>query len=369
MTAVKTIVKDRVFQIAAIFAVLSLFLARPRIADINFTTLWSLLAMMTIIQIFEYLHVLDFLAYRLTSGARTARELTAFFVALSFVAAMFLTNDMAVLTFLPLYLRVARKLGLPQIVPSTAIAIAANLGSAMTPFGNSHNIFLMSKFRFSLLTFVEWIVPLLVIAVIFLVALTLTVKPKKIPVVPIQDLRVNPRLTTITCLVAVLVFIAVFGVLPAWVAAVIVVLYALLLDRKILVHVDYGIICTFVCFFIIVSDIQQVPAVVQVLHAIERGPISVYLTGIAASQVMSNVPATVLVAQFSHHVAALFYGTNVGGLGTTIASLCNLLAFKQFRAHASADQKSKFFVPFTLINFVALFIIGAVGLLCVVYFS
>ena len=325
--------------------------------------------MMTIIQIFEYLHVLDFLAYRLTSGAHSARQLTWFFVMLSFVAAMFLTNDMAVLTFMPLYLRVAKKMDLPQIVPATAIAIAANLGSAMTPFGNPHNIFLMTKFHISLLDFLLWVLPLLVIAIIFLIGLTLTVKPKKIPVVPVQDLRINPRLTTITCLVAVLVFVAVFGVLPAWVAAIAAVLYALLLDRKILAHVDYGIICTFVCFFIIVSDIQQVPAVVSTLHTLEHDPISVYLTGIATSQIMSNVPATVLVAQFTHHVAALFYGTNVGGLGTTIASLCNLLAFKQFRAHASSDVKSKFFVPFTVINFIALFIIGGVGLLAVIYFS
>jgi Na+/H+ antiporter NhaD/arsenite permease-like protein len=369
LTAVKSIVKDRVFQIAAIVAVLSLFLARPRIADINFTTLWSLLGMMTIIQVFEYLHVLDFLAYRLTAGAHTARQLTWFFVLLSFVAAMFLTNDMAVLTFMPLYLRVAKKMDLPQILPATAIAIAANLGSFMTPFGNPHNIFLMSKFQISLLDFGKWVLPLFVIGALFLGVLTLFVKPKVVPVVPVQDLRINPRLVTITCLVALLVFLSVFGVLPPWLAAVIVVAYAVALDRKILIHVDYGIIFTFLAFFIIVSDIQQVPLVVKTLSVLERNPVSVYFTSIVASQVMSNVPATVLVAQFSHHVAAMFYGTNVGGLGTMIASLCNLLAFKQFNIYASKTARKKFFLPFTVINFIALFVIGGVCLIAVMYFS
>ncbi|KRM54520.1 SLC13 family permease [Lacticaseibacillus sharpeae] len=369
MTVVKTIVKDRVFQIAAIVAILSLFLARPRLADINFTTLWSLLGMMTIIQIFEYLHVLDYLAYRLTAGAHTARQLTWFFVMLSFVAAMFLTNDMSVLTFMPLYLRVAKKLDLPQIVPATAIAMAANLGSFMTPFGNPHNIFLMSKFKISLLDFGMWIIPLFVIAVIFLAAMMLFIKPKEVPVVPVQDLRVNTRLTTITCLVALLVFISVFGVIPPWVAAVITVLYAAVLDIKILAHVDYGIIFTFTAFFIIVSDIQQVPAVVAVLSALEKSPTSVYFTSIATSQVMSNVPATVLVANFTNHVAALFYGTNIGGLGTMIASLCNLLAFKQFSLHASKDVRKKFFVPFAVMNFIGLAVIGGVCYLAVLYFS
>lgn len=369
MTVVKTIVKDRVFQIAAVIAVFSLFLARPRIADINFTTLWSLLGMMAVIQIFEYLHVLDFLAYRMTAGAHTARQLTWFFVMLSFVAAMFLTNDMAVLTFMPLYLRVAKKLGLPEIVPAIAITMAANLGSFMTPFGNSHNIFLMSKFKIPLIDFGMWVLPLLIISVIFLAAMMLFVKPKDVPVVPVRDLRINPRLTTITCIVALLVFLSIFGVLPPWLAAVIALAFAAILDLKILLHVDYGIVFTFLAFFIIVSDIQQVPAVAAILLSLEHSASSVYFTSIATSQVMSNVPATVLVAQFTNHTAALFYGTNIGGMGTMIASLCNLLAFKQFGIHASKPARKKFLVPFTVFNFLGLLIIGGVCYAAVLYFS
>jgi Na+/H+ antiporter NhaD/arsenite permease-like protein len=108
---------------------------------------------------------------------------------------------------------------------------------------------------------------------------------------------------------------------------------------------------------------------VKTLSVLERNPVSVYFTSIVASQVMSNVPATVLVAQFSHHVAAMFYGTNVGGLGTMIASLCNLLAFKQFNIYASKTARKKFFLPFTMINFIALFVIGGVCLIAVMYFS
>ncbi len=369
MSIVKPIIKDRVFQIAAVIAILSLFLARPRLADINFTTLWSLLGMMTVIQIFEYLHVLDFLAYRLTSGAHTARQLTWFFVLLSFVASMFLTNDMAVLTFMPLYLRVARKLDLPEIIPAAAIAMAANLGSFMTPFGNSHNIFLMSKFKISLVDFGLWVLPLLAISLIFLGAMMFFITPKEVPVVPVQDLRVNPRLTTFTCIVAVLVFISVFGIIPPWVAALATVAFAAALDRKILKEVDYGIIFTFIAFFVIVSDIQQVPLVATTLHSLEHSATSVYLTSIVTSQVMSNVPATVLVAQFTNHVAALFYGTNIGGMGTMIASLCNLLAFKQFGLYASHEKRLKFFLPFALINFAGLAVIGGVCYFAVLYFS
>ena len=369
MSVLKSIVKDRVFQIATLIAILSLFFARPHIRDINFTTLWSLLGMMTIIQIFEYLHVLDFLAYHLTAGAKSARQLTLFFVMLAFVASMFLTNDMAVLTFMPLYLRIARKYKLPQVLPATAITLASNLGSFMTPFGNSHNIYLMTKFHIPLGEYTLWVLPLLAISIVFLLVLTAFVTPIKLPVVPAQNLHINMRPTLITVVAAVLVFASVFGVIPAWAAAGIVILLAIAFDPKILKHVDYGIVFTFLAFFIIVSDIQQIPVIVRVLSQIERDPISVYLTSIVVSQGISNVPATVLVAQFTNHIPALFYGTNVGGLGTMIASLCNLLAFKQFRIYSSKDARKKFFVPFTLINFIALFVVGGVCLLATIYFS
>lgn len=360
MTVVKNVVKDRVFQITAILAVLSLFLARPHLADINFSTLWSLLGMMTIIQIFEYLHVLDYLTYRLTSHATNSRQLSWFFVLLSFVGAMFLTNDMAVLTCIPLYLRIARKYDLPEIIPVTAIAIAANLGSALTPFGNPHNIFLMSKFHISLGQFGAWVWPLVIADVIFLALLSSLVPKRPVPTVPIVDIRINPRPTTITCIAALLVFVAVFGVIPQWVAALVVVALAAMMDHRILGQVDYAIIFTFVGFFVIVSDISQVPVVVSTLKHLETSPVSVYLTSIVTSQVISNVPSTVLVARFSNQVAALFYGTNIGGLGTLVASLCNLLAFKQYGLY-SRRSKTRFLVFFTFINFVALAVMGVLG--------
>lgn len=369
MSVLKSVLRDRVFQIATLFAMLSLFFARPHIRDINFTTLWSLLGMMTVIQIFEYLHVLDFLAYHLTAGAKTARQLTLFFVILAFVASMFLTNDMAVLTFMPLYLRIARKLKLPQVLPATIITLAANLGSFMTPFGNSHNIYLMTKFHIPIGDYALWVLPLLAIAIVFLLVITLFVTPIKLPVVPVQRLHINMRPTIITAFAAVLVFASVFGIVPAWVAAGIVILLAFAFDPKIMKHVDYAIVFTFLAFFILVSDIQQIPVIVRVLSQIERDPVSVYLTSIVVSQGISNVPATVLVAQFTHQIPALFYGTNVGGLGTMIASLCNLLAFKQFRIYASHDVRKKFFWPFTLINFVALFVVGGVCLVATIAFS
>jgi Na+/H+ antiporter NhaD/arsenite permease-like protein len=368
MTAVKTIVKDRVFQITAIIAIISCFAARPRLADINFTTLWSLLAMMTTIQIFEHLHVLDWLAYHMTSRAHNARQLTVLFVMLSFFSAMFLTNDMAVLTFIPLYLRIAKKLDLPEIIPVTAITIAANQGSAMTPFGNAHNIFLMAKFHIPLQDFMLWVGPMLVVAVLFLAALVMLVPKQEVPRVPVKDIRIMARPTAITCVVALIVFASIFDIVPAWVAAVVAIVFAVLLDWHIMGKVDYAIVLTFTGFFIIISNINQIPFISQVLGDIVNTPVSVYLTSIICSQFISNVPTTVLVANFTKHIPALFYGTNIGGLGTLVASMCNLVAFKQYTIY-SKKSHGRFLLHFTLINFVALAIIGTVGLFAVLMFE
>ncbi|WP_288627211.1 SLC13 family permease, partial [uncultured Lactobacillus sp.] len=113
MTVLKNIAKDRILQITVIITVVSLFFARPRFADINFHTLWSVAAMLTIIQIYAYLHVLDVLAYKLTSIADNTRKLNTLFSLLAVISGMFLGNDITALTLIPLYLNIAKRYKLP----------------------------------------------------------------------------------------------------------------------------------------------------------------------------------------------------------------------------------------------------------------
>ena len=123
MTVLKNIAKDRILQITVLITVVSLFFARPRFEDINFHTLYSVAAMLTIIQIYAYLHVLDVLAYKLTSIADNTRKLNMLFTLLAVISGMFLGNDITALTLIPLYLNIAKKYELPQILPVTLIGI------------------------------------------------------------------------------------------------------------------------------------------------------------------------------------------------------------------------------------------------------
>ena len=360
MTVIKNIAKDRVLQITAVIAVLSLFIARPRLADINFDTLWSILAMMTIIQVFEYLHILDYLAYRLTSHASNTRQLTSLFVTLALFAGMFLTNDVTVITLVPLYLNIAKKYKLPEILPVTLIGMAANFGSAFTPFGNTHNIFLMNHFHIPLLDFFKLSVPLLIASVILLIGFVAFVRKAPVPTVPVQDIRIMARPTIITGGVALVIFSGVMGWLPSWIGAVAAIVLALGFNPKILTEVDYAIVLTFGGFFVITSVLRQVPWISRVIAQLMASEHSVYLTSIISSQFISNVPSTVLIGIFTNMVAALFLGSNIGGLGSVVGSMCNLLVFKEYTDYGN-HQPAKFFWGFTAFNFVGLFILGALG--------
>ena len=357
MTVIKNIAKDHVLQITAVLAVISLFFARPRLADINFSTLFSILAMMIIIQVFEYLHILDYFTYRLTSLATSTRQLTWMFVLLAVVAGMFMTNDVTVITLIPLYLRIAKKFKLSEILPVTLIGMAANFGSAFTPFGNTHNIFLMNHYH---INFFTWSIPLLIASLILLTIFIFFIKKEPLPSVPVRDIRIQKRPTIITCVVALIIFIGVLGFIPSWVGAIAAIVLALAFDPHIMLHVDYAIVLTFAGFFVIVSVLRQMPWVVALVSGLMASEHSVYLTSLVSSQFISNVPSTVLIGKFTNFQEALFLGSNIGGLGTVVGSMCNLLVFKEYTDFGNHGQ-GRFFLGFSALNFAGLAILGVMG--------
>ncbi|WP_416353570.1 SLC13 family permease [Agrilactobacillus fermenti] len=360
MAILKHISKDRVLQITVVIALISLFFARPHIQDINFSTLFSLLAMMTVIQIFEYLHILDFWAYRLTTRSNNAQQLTRLFLILAFISAMFLTNDMTVLTLVPLYLKVAKRYDLPEVVPVTLIGMTANIGSALTPFGNPHNIFLLSHYDVPIPTFFKWSIPLAVCGILMVGIFSLLIRRKEVPAVMVYDIKIQKRPTLLAGCVVLLVFLSVFKIIPSWISAIAAVALALGLDRHIMAKVDYALILTFVGFFIIVSNLGQIQPLVALLSLLEHSKLSVYLSSLGVSQLISNVPSTILLARFTHHAIALFFGSNIGGLGTFVASMANLLLFKQY-THYGTRKRSTYLTGFFSLNIIGLIVLGSLG--------
>lgn len=360
MTVLKNIAKDRILQVTVIITIISLFFARPRLADINFHTLWSVAAMLTIIQIYAYLHVLDVLAYKLTSIADNTRKLNILFTLLSVISGMFLGNDITALTLIPLYLNIAKKYKLPQILPVTLIGMGANIGAAFTPWGNPHNIYLVSRYDVGAVQFFSWSIPYLIASLIILGIVFFFIPKEKIPVQKTESIKISWRPTIITTAVFIFFFFGVFRVVNIIWPMLLAIVLALLINPRIMLKIDYALLLTFTGFFIFISDIQQIPAIVGAIHMLVHSETSTYFASIITSQIMSNVPSTILVGKFTTYAEALFLGSNIGGFGSAIGSMANMLVLKTFNQHASVD-KGKFFKDWTLMQFAGLIILTIIG--------
>lgn len=132
-----------------------------------------------------------------------------------------------------------------------------------------------------------------------------------------------------------------------------VFLYLLLRDRKILTQVDYSLLCIFIALFIFIGNLGRIPAFSQLLSDILTG--REVVTSVIASQVMSNVPAAILLSGFTDHIRELVIGTNLGGLGTLIASMASLISFK-YVAREDRSFRGRYFLEFTVANVIFLFI-------------
>lgn len=360
MTVLKNIAKDRILQITVIITAISLLFARPRLADINWHTLFSVMAMLTLIQIYAYLHVLDVLAYKLTSVADNTRKLNIVFTLLAVLAGMFLGNDITALTLIPLYLNIANKYQLPQILPVTLIGMGANIGAAFTPWGNPHNIFVVSRFSVMPVTFFAWSAPYLLLALVILAIIFLQVSPVKIPIQETTNFHVNWRLTVITTAVFIFFFFGVFRIIPVQYPMIVAILLALGIKPRIMLRLDYALLLTFTCFFIFISDIQQIPLVLMLINLTVHTEASTYWASIVSSQFISNVPSTILVGKFTQYAQALFLGSNIGGFGSPIGSMANMLVLKTYNQHATVS-KSRFFAKWVLMQFCALLVFSAIG--------
>lgn len=357
----KKIFSDKILQITVVITLISLFFARPRNIDMNWHTIESVATMLVLIQVYSYLHVLDIIAYKLTAIADSTRKLILLFTLLSVFSGMFLGNDITCLTMIPLYLNIAKKYKLPEILPATLIGMGANIGAAFTPWGNPHNIFVVSNYHLMPATFFKWTLPYLIGALVVFLCIFFFIPKKEIPTQEVVEIEVSWSMTIVTTLIFAFFFVGVFKFVPIWIPMLAAIIWALIVNWKILLHIDYSLLLTFTLFFIFISDIQQIPWVVTAIHGFVGTEMSTYWTAILSSQVMSNVPSTILVGKFSKYAEALTLGSNIGGFGSPIGSMANMLVMKTFYAHASKEAKKKFFPKWLGYQIAGVIILSLIG--------
>ncbi len=357
---------NKILMIAWILAGISSFVVPPDMEYLNyidFHTLGLLFCLMAVMAGLSREGVFGQAAGRLITVVKNSRQMELILVFLCFVFSMLITNDVALITFVPFAIMMLKKCGrwelmIPVVVLQT---IAANLGSMLTPIGNPQNLYLYGLAGVGAGQFMMWLLPYTVVSAVLLIISILLLKNKNADV-SMKDTNdnsgqkatpVNVLLYTILFVVALLV---VARVLPWYVLTVLVFVTTFIIERNVLLKADYALLLTFVGFFIFTGNMGRIEPVALFLSGIADGrEIGV---GIITSQCISNVPAALLLSGFTHNIKNLALGVKIGGLGTLIASMASLISYKQY-VNEVPDGKGKYFVTFTVYNVIFLIVLYA----------
>lgn len=363
MNLFKKIKSDPVLCVAWILAIVSMFLVRPDkeyVGYIDFRSLGILWGLMVVIQGLKENSVFEKVGQFLLKKASFSWQLCAALIFMCFFGSMFITNDVALITFVPFAMLVLKscqreELMIPVIVFQT---IAANLGSMSTPIGNPQNLYLYGVTGMSIGQFMSVMLPYTILAGIMLLLclLILPGKKDKIEVTMESDVVKNfgsRRQIIIYACLFIVALLTVLRVIPWQVMAGIIFVVVLGMDYKILLRADYMLLLTFVGFFIFTGNIARIDAVKEFLSSVTSG--REFFVAIIASQFISNVPATLMLSNFTSDFKQLLIGVNAGGLGTLIASMASLISFKFFAA-SYKDRQGRYVLYFTIANIAFLFV-------------
>lgn len=375
---VKNFIKrEPVLFAALLLAVVAVCLIRPGVElclqAIDFRTLAILFSLMIVIKAFQSQNFLDFIAARLLRLCKTRRALYCLLTYLVFFSSMFVTNDVALLTFVPITLLIFRRIELPALHIVVLETLAANLGSCITPMGNPQNLYLFSYYGFRALEFfaltAKIALPSLFILAVIIIFLTRRKlaehggmkEPHELSgnVLQTQVVRLKADFRTVLYFADFIIcLLTVFHVVNYLIMLAVTVVIMAICNWQLFKKVDYSLLLTFVGFFIFTKSLSKVPAFTDFVNSLLSSPLKTYLTGIAASQIISNVPAALLLSGFTENGAMLLLAVNVGGLGTLIASMASVISFKLYSAETAPGDK--YFAVFTAYNVVLLLILGFV---------
>ncbi len=353
--------KETVLSVALLLAVVSMFMVPPDReypGYIDFRTLSILFCLMAVMVGMQEIGLFRFTAEKLLVKVKNTTQLVLILVLLCFFFSMFITNDVALITFVPFTFIVLRMLGedvektlmIPVVVFQT---IAANLGSMLTPMGNPQNLYLYGKSGMGLPGFLGLMLPYTALSLVLLVLCSIFLGKKSsegtVAVILNEKTSLKGREKALIryTILFVVSLLTVAHVLDYVICLVIVLVAFLIWDRKLLKRVDYALLLTFIGFFVFIGNMGRVPFFNDLLQKLVAG--NEVVTAVVSSQVISNVPAALLLSGFTDNVEGLIVGTNLGGLGTLIASMASLISYK-YIAKENKCSKGAYFGYFTAAN-------------------
>lgn len=363
LSLLAVIIKNNVvFFVALTAALLTMLIIPPDekyIGYFDFKTLACLFCTLAVVNALKSIGFFGYIAGKIIIRAGNLRIATLLLVYITFIGSMFIANDMALLTFLPLGYFVLDSSGKKKYMAYVFIlqTIAANLGGMLTPFGNPQNLYLYSKFNIPDGEFISIMALPFAVSIALVTVCCLFFPGEHIAVT--DSGKALPRGKTAFYLALfALTVVMVFRLIPYYIILPVVFVAVLFSDRKSLLKVDWFLLMTFAAFFVFSGNMARIPAVSAFFSALlEKNTL---LTSVLSCQVISNVPSAVLLSQFTGNYRDLLIGVNIGGTGTLIASLASLITFRMYVAHNKGGG-GKYVLLYSAFSFVFLLILTVVS--------
>ncbi len=357
-------IKSNVVLIVALLAALVTSVIVPPDAKyltyFDFKTLTCLFCTLAIICALRNIRFFTIVAEKLVGLTGSIRRAVLAILCITFIGSMLIANDMALITFLPLGYLVLSTTGQEKHMAFVFIMqnIAANLGGMLTPFGNPQNLFLYNKFNIPTVEFMGiMLLPFLVSIALILLSCFVFIKDQPITLKTERSAPLPAGRTALYLLLFALSIAIVFRVIPYVIGLILIPAVLIVTDRKALKQVDYGLLLTFVCFFVFAGNMSRIGAINDLLSSLLNK--NTLLVSALSCQFISNVPSAILLSEFTGNYRDLLLGVNIGGTGTLIASLASLITFRQYAA-VDPDGSRKYLIKFTVLNFAFLIILATV---------
>lgn len=352
--------KEIVFSISLILALVSTVFVQPSLIELNkaidYSVLIILFCLMIQINGLRSFRILDKIALFIVKKCSSIFSLFLSLVLLVFFSAMVITNDVALLTFVPLSIIICKQLQISPVKLIVLETIGANLGSTLTPMGNPQNLFLYSFYAYTPKAFFSATSLIVLISFVMLVTATFFVAkklrmPQELSFADQKEETQPDAIKIVILFFLILVsLLTVFHVLNRYLCFILTLAGIFFINKKLFKKVDYALLGTFVCFFIFVGNIASIEEIAKILQKTLQTPVQSFFVSLGTSQIISNVPASLLIAPFSNFKNHVLWGVNLGGLGTIIASLASLISYKLYLKECEHASSSHFMKIFTVYN-------------------
>lgn len=322
---------ETLFSVSLILAIISCFFVKPSvnyIDYINWETLLLLFAIMLVVEVFKNLAVFEILVRKLLVKVKNTRGLVLFLVFTCFFTSIFITNDVSLIIFVPFSILALKKIDRSDLIVLTVClqTIAANVGCMILPIGSPHNIVMYAISGISFESFFLLLLPYVIVSAIFLILMSIFIPNEDIDLPTMGEIKFDRKN----------------------------------FFKRIFAGVDYYLLLTFIVLFVLIGNLENIPYLNLLFRRLIIG--NEVFCGILASQVISNVPAAMLLSGFSTNYEAIIIGINIGGFGTLIASMANLISYKIF-IREYGEFKIRYLIVFTVLNVLLLIILSCVSMI------